>query len=151
MIIYASRALTINDSLYKAKAKKIFIVKYDSKTPNFIMPSSLTCFVHKYGTSYNTQKKYADEVCQYINYIITKIAKHDNPLFECLAHEGLRGLNYYHLANYINYLSTDISMFRSSKIVTPVYRITQLSLRLVFSHYYSDGVFRDCILHKQNS
>ena len=107
MIIYKTRDITIYDSLHKERSKRIFIVKFDSQSPKFILPSPLTYFVLKYGKSYNTQRKYANELCGFINYLISKVQQGGNEMFEALKIQGLSGLTFYHLANYLNHISNN--------------------------------------------
>ena len=52
---------------------------------------------------------------------------------------------------YITDCEAIVDLFMSIKIVTPMYKITQLALCLVFFHCYNDGVSHDYTLHTQNN
>lgn len=107
MFTYKTRAISIYDSLHNNTEKKIFIVKYDHEIPKLALPSPLTYFIYKYGSSYNTQKKLSDDLCAFINYINLNVHKGDNELFNLLKNKGLAGLTFEHLAHYLNYISNN--------------------------------------------
>lgn len=105
MFIYKTRDITVYDSLRHVRSKQIFIVKFNPQSPQFILPSPLTHFVLKYCKSYNTQRKYANELCAFINYLILKVQDGKNEVFEPLKTKGLSGLTFYHLSLYLNHIS----------------------------------------------
>lgn len=51
MVIYRTKELSVFDSIRKIRRKQIFIAKYDTEYPEFILPSRLTSFIVKYGNS----------------------------------------------------------------------------------------------------
>lgn len=106
MVKYDVKPIRIYNELKGTVDKQIFIVMTDERYPELIIPSTLTTFVLKQSREFNTQKKYADEICEFINYINCQL-KADNNLFIKLKSCGLSGLNYYHLAHYINHISND--------------------------------------------
>ncbi|WP_024834520.1 hypothetical protein [Ruminiclostridium josui] len=107
MIIYKTKDITVYDELQKERNKQIFIVKFCTDSPDFVLPSPLTHFVIKYGKSYNSQRKYANELCLFINYIIDNVQSSQNEIFEPLKTQGLSGLTFYHLAHYLNHISNN--------------------------------------------
>ncbi len=107
MFIYKTRDITVYDSLRHVRTKQIFIVKFCPQSPEFILPIPLTHFVLKYCKSYNTQRKYANELCSFVNYLISQVQKGRNEIFEPLKSKGLSGLTFYHLAYYINHFSNN--------------------------------------------
>jgi hypothetical protein len=107
MIVYKTRDISVYDSLHKIKRNQIFIVKSETQNLEPMLPSSLTYFIIKYCKSYDTQRKYATELCAFINYISSNVYKENNELFLSLKFKGLSGLTFHHLAHYINYISND--------------------------------------------
>ena len=107
MFTYKCKEITIYDSLQNVRKKQVFIVKTSFEIPNLMLPSPLTYFVLKYGKSYNTQRKYAQELCGFINYIIIKTQSNNSELYAALRMKGLSELNFYHLADYINHISNN--------------------------------------------
>ena len=107
MIIYKVKDISVYDSLIKKKKNQIFIVKSNNNSVEPMLPSPLTYFILKHCNSYDTQRKYATELCAFINYIIIKIHKGDNKLFLPLKKEGLAGLTFQHFAHYINHISNN--------------------------------------------
>lgn len=107
MFIYKSKEITIYDSFKNIRRKQVFVVKTSNEISNLILPSPLTFFILKYGNSYNTQRKYAQELCGFINYLNHKMQSDTSELYETLRIKGLSGLNMYHLADYINHISNN--------------------------------------------
>ncbi|WP_410495699.1 hypothetical protein QTL86_18575 [Cellulosilyticum sp. ST5] len=87
--------------------KEILIVECDESNKEVWIPSRLTDFIATAYSVYslNTKTKVARYVTGFMNYLVQEVAKKEDKIFDNLKTDGLYGLNFYHLANYINHIS----------------------------------------------
>jgi hypothetical protein len=121
MITYTVKEIVINNySEGKSTEKReAIIVKYENDKRDIWFPSPLTEYVYHYhkNASINTKLKSARIVCQFINFLNNQVRLNQDDCFECLKEQGIKALNYNHLAKFINYLSNNIDTINSYETV----------------------------------
>lgn len=86
---------------------EVVIIQCDHSNTNVWIPSKLTDYLRCEfaSSSLNTKLKNARAVVGFMNYIIMEIELGEDEVFKPLREKGLYGLEFIHLARYINYVS----------------------------------------------
>lgn len=103
---YKVSNIKIYDSISMKRVDQYFISMYDENTPGLLIPSIFTSFILKYARSANSQRSLANTIVPFLNYLIQQVFE-EVPLFLPLKASGISGLNLYHLAQYLNYISNN--------------------------------------------
>ena len=111
MIRYKVKRDVITDlSLYTPfKKKEVFIVKEDTDTGVWI-PSKLSEYLSVYCKNDSPHTKYSKGlvITNFMNFLLDKVAKNEEPEFEILREKGLYGLKLIHATKYLNYISGNV-------------------------------------------
>ncbi|BBF42417.1 hypothetical protein lbkm_1099 [Lachnospiraceae bacterium KM106-2] len=125
---YRLKGIYIYDSLKKKLEFQYFICFYDQDNPELLIPSIFTGFIHKYSLVPYTQKSLASNIIPFLNYTIEQVVD-NTPLFTDLKMQGIAGINLYHVAQYLNYISTNSEMNLKKSTVQ---RIEKNIIRLLY-------------------
>lgn len=140
MIRYRAKEMCIKS--FKGKVpeniNQVIIIQYNDENPDVWFPSPLTNFIHhRYNdSSVSTKMKVARIVSAFLNYLMEQVDKGEDKTFEILKHEGLFGLNHYHLAKYINHISQKDGKKRTFDTV----KDREYYLIKFYSFLYSRGI-----------
>lgn len=86
--------------------KRVIILEELTKNGLTIeLPSCLSKYLYDQfrNSPISNAKNAADVICPFLNYTRFKVIEDDEEIFNNLSSKGLYGLNFYHIANYINF------------------------------------------------
>lgn len=142
MILYKYKEVPVKDFGGRTPKiiREIIIVKYDTENEDVWIPSPLTHFIYHRHTannhSNNTKIQSAIAICGFLNYLIRQVDLGEDECFECLKEGGLGALNIFHLARYLNYLSSKSKKEQSFNTI----KRKELILIYFYSYLYDRNI-----------
>lgn len=108
IIRYKSTIREITEIEYGEPVPQKRVVIFEELTQNGItikLPSCLNKYLYNQfrNCPISNAKNAADVICPFLNYIRFKVIEDDEEIFDDLSSKGLYGLNFYHIADYINF------------------------------------------------
>lgn len=106
---------TVREEKYKkivnnkwVETSGVFILKCNDDSNPIWLPSKFTEYIHTDldGLELNSQIKHARSITSFLNYVIEQAESNEDEIFNVIRDEGFYGLNLYHLANFLTYLTT---------------------------------------------
>lgn len=108
-IWYKVREKSVNEVKNKEiiTTKRVVIMETyrDNDGIEFQIPSILNGYLYESfkNTSINNAKNAAYVLCSFLNYVKLQVIEDDDELFEAIKKKGLYGLDFYHVASYLNF------------------------------------------------
>lgn len=80
------------------------------------IPSKFTDYIYTDfdGVSINTKVKHAKTITQFLNYVIKQTKLGENSIYNSIKEDGFYGLNHYHVADFLNYLTKSKTVNRKT-------------------------------------
>ena len=106
---------TVREEKYKkivnnkwVETSGVFILKCNDDSNPIWLPSKFTEYIHTDldGLELNSQIKHARSITSFLNYVIEQAESNEDEIFNVIRDEGFYGLNLYHLAKFITYITT---------------------------------------------